>query len=88
MPLLAAWSIWVGLAMSTRASDARVAQQLAILANLPVVFGVVLIAVDVIPPSPELGVALAVLFVVLDLGGWFVVSRLFDRERLIAGTRG
>ncbi len=88
VPLLAAWSIWVGLAMSTRASDARVGQQLAILANLPVVFGVVFIAVGVIPLSPELAVALAALFVVLDVAGWWVASWLFDRERLIAGTRG
>jgi len=87
VPLLAAWSIWVGLAMSTRASDARVAQQLSLLASLPVVLCVVLIALDVIPPSPELGVALAALLVVLDVGGWWVTSRLFDRERLIAGTR-
>jgi ABC-type Na+ efflux pump permease subunit len=87
VPLLAAWSIWVGLAMSTRASDARVAQQLSLLASLPVVLGVVLIALDAISPSPELGVALAALFVVLDVGGWWVVSRLFDRERLIAGSR-
>ena len=28
-PLLAAWAIWVGIAISTRASDVRVAQQLA-----------------------------------------------------------
>ena len=56
VPLLAAWSIWVGLAMSTRASDARVAQQLSLLSSLPVVLGVVLIALDVISPSPELGV--------------------------------
>jgi ABC-2 type transport system permease protein len=87
VPLLAAWSIWVGLAMSTRASDARVAQQLSLLSSLPVVLGVVLIALDVISPSPELGVALAALFVVLDVGGWWFVSKLFDRERLIAGTR-
>jgi ABC-2 type transport system permease protein len=87
IPLLAAWSIWVGLGISTRASDVRVAQQLSLLASLPAVLVVVLIALDVIPPSPELGVALAVLLIVLDVGGWQVTSWLFDRERLIAGTR-
>ena len=34
-PLLAAWSIWIGIAISTRTSDARVAQQLSLLASLP-----------------------------------------------------
>ncbi len=29
-PLLAGWSIWVGMAISTRTSDVRVAQQLGI----------------------------------------------------------
>lgn len=86
VPLLAAWSIWVGLAMSTRASDPRVAQQLAILASLPVVLGVVVVALDVVPPSPTLGVIVAVALVVLDVVGWRVASGLFDRERLITGT--
>ena len=87
IPLLAAWSVWVGIAVSTRASDMRVAQQLALLINVPAVLVVALVAFAVIPPSPELGVALAVLLVVLDVGGWRVTSWLFDRERLIAGTR-
>ena len=34
-PLLALWSIWVGIGISTRASDVRVAQQLATLAEPP-----------------------------------------------------
>ncbi|MGN6380183.1 MAG: ABC transporter permease, partial [Gaiellales bacterium] len=34
-PLLAAWAIWVGIGISSRASDVRVAQQLATLAGLP-----------------------------------------------------
>src|SRR6202044_897338 len=32
IPLLAAWAIWAGLAISARSSDTRVAQQLSILA--------------------------------------------------------
>ncbi len=35
IPLLAAWAIWVGLAISTRVSDTRVAQQLSVLGSLP-----------------------------------------------------
>ena len=34
-PLLAAWSIWIGIAISARSSDIRVAQQLSLLASLP-----------------------------------------------------
>jgi ABC-2 type transport system permease protein len=86
-PLLAAWSIWVGIAVSTRSSDVRVAQQLGVLASLPPVFVVVLIAFNVIPVTPALAVGCAALLLVLDVLGWRVVSRLFDSERLITGTR-
>jgi ABC-type Na+ efflux pump permease subunit len=34
-PLLAGWSISVGIAISARSSDVRVAQQLSVLASLP-----------------------------------------------------
>src|SRR4029450_7019576 len=47
-PLLAGWSIWVGMAISARASDFRVAQQLGILASLPTAVVAALIAFDVI----------------------------------------
>ena len=86
-PLLASWSIWVGIAVSTRSSDVRVAQQLGTLASLPPVFALVLVAVGVIPPTVELAVAAAAVLVILDVAGWRVTSVLFDRERLITGTR-
>lgn len=86
-PLLATWSIWVGIAVSTRSSDVRVAQQLGMLASLPTVLIVVLIAVNVIPVTPALAVGSALVLLILDAVGWQVVSRLFDRERLITGTR-
>ena len=85
-PLLAVWSIWVGIAISARSSDIRVAQQLAVLASLPSVFLVVLIALNVIPPTLGLGVGLAVVLLVLDGLGWRITARLFDRERLMTGT--
>ncbi|MGH2466195.1 MAG: ABC transporter permease subunit [Candidatus Limnocylindrales bacterium] len=85
-PLLATWSIWLGIGVSTRASDVRVAQQAGILASLPGVFVVVLVAVGVIPASLALAVGGAVLLVILDVLGWRVASRLFDRERLISGA--
>jgi ABC-2 type transport system permease protein len=86
-PLLATWSIWVGIAISTRSSDIRVAQQVALLASLPPVFAIVLVAVNVIPPTLGLALGSAVLLLILDVVGWRVTSRLFDRERLVTGTR-
>jgi ABC-2 type transport system permease protein len=86
-PLLAVWSIWVGIAISARSSDIRVAQQLSVLASLPSVLLVVLVALNVIPPTLGLAVSLAVVLVILDGLGWRITSRLFDRERLVTGSR-
>jgi hypothetical protein len=86
-PLLAGWSIWVGIAISARSSDVRVAQQLGLLASLPTVAVTSLIAFNVIPATLVLAVGLAVLLLVLDGLGWRIVAALFDRERLITGTR-
>jgi ABC-type transport system involved in multi-copper enzyme maturation permease subunit len=86
-PLLAIWSIWVGIGVSCRARDVRVAQQVGMLASLPPVFVVVLIALDVIPVSLALGVGAAALLIILDVAGWRFVSRLFDRESLITGSK-
>ena len=86
-PLLAAWSIWVGIAISTRSSDVRVAQQLSLLADVPVVLLTSLIAFNVIELKPALAVGLVVILVFADVLGWRIVAPMFDRERLIAGTR-
>ena len=85
-PLLTVWSIWVGIAISARSSDIRVAQQLGVLASLPSVLLVVVIALNVIPPTPALAIGSAALLVVLDVQGWRLASRLFDREKLITGS--
>jgi ABC-2 type transport system permease protein len=85
-PLIAAWSIWIGIAISTRANDVRVAQQLSVLASLPTLAVTTLIAFDVIHASLGLGLALGVALLLLNRLGWRLVSALFDRERLIAGT--
>ena len=86
-PFLAAWSIWVGIAISTRTSDVRVAQQLSLLCDLPVVLLTSLIAFGVIDLTPRLAIGLIALLVLADIAGWRFVSRLFDRERLVTGTR-
>jgi ABC-type Na+ efflux pump permease subunit len=84
-PLLALWSIWVGLAISTRASDVRAAQQLSVLGNLPLVALTTLFAFNVIQPSLRLAIILGVALIVVDRLGWRIVSAMFDRERLITG---
>jgi len=86
-PLLATWSIWVGIAISARSSDARVAQQLGFLASLPAVVVIVLIALNIIQAKLGLAIGLAAVLLALDGLGWRITSRMFDRERLITGTR-
>jgi ABC-type Na+ efflux pump permease subunit len=86
-PLLAGWSIWVGIAISARSADVRVAQQLSVFANIPPIGIVALISFKVISPSIAVAVALAAVLLVLDALGWRAVAAMFDRERLITGTR-
>ncbi len=86
-PLLATLSIWVGIAISTRSSDVRVAQQLGAISGLPVILVVYLMTFNVIHATLglTLGAGAALLF--LDGMGWRLVSAAFDRERLITGSR-
>jgi ABC-type Na+ efflux pump permease subunit len=87
-PLVAGWSIWVGIAISTRMSDVRAAQQLSIFASLPPVAIVALMNFNVITPSLGLALGLAAALLVIDGLAWRVVATMFDRERLVTGTRG
>ena len=86
-PLLAAWSIWIGIAISARCSDIRVAGQLSLLASLPSVAVTTLLALNVIHATLGLALGGAALLLVLDTLGWRITSVTFDRERLITGTR-
>jgi ABC-2 type transport system permease protein len=85
-PLLAGWSIWVGVAISARASDFRVAQQLSLLASLPTAVVAALIAFNVFHPTLGLALGLAVVLLVGNGLGWRITAAAFDRERLIART--
>lgn len=87
IPLIAMWSIWIGLAISTWASEVRVAQQLSMLASLPTIAVTTLIALNVIHATAGLAFAFGVGLLVANRLGWRLVSALFDRERLIAGAR-
>jgi hypothetical protein len=72
---------------ATGSRSKRVAQQLGLLASLPTVAVTSLIAFNVIPATLVLTLGLAVLLPVLDGLGWRIVAAMFDRERLITGTR-
>jgi ABC-2 type transport system permease protein len=84
-PLLAGWSIWVGIAISTRSSDVRVAQQLSSFASLPPLAVVALMGFNVIKPTLAVALGLGLALLVIDTLAWRVVSVLFRRERLLTG---
>jgi ABC-2 type transport system permease protein len=86
-PLIALLSIWAGIAISARSSDVRVAQQLSAVVSLPIILVAYLIALNVIHATLGLALAVAAALLILDGLGWRIVSALFDRERLITGTR-
>ncbi|HLW96790.1 MAG TPA: ABC transporter permease subunit [Solirubrobacteraceae bacterium] len=87
IPLLAGWSIWVGIAISARSSDVRVAQQLGVLGSMPPLVIVALMQFRVITASSGLALALAAALLIIDGFGWRAVAAIFDRERLITGAR-
>jgi len=86
-PLLAGWSIWVAILISTRSNDVRVAQQYAMLASLPSIAVTTLVAVNVIRVSLAAGLVAAMILLLLNAAGWRLASAMFDRERLITGTK-
>jgi len=86
-PLLAGWSIWVGIAISARSTDIRVAQQLSVFASIPPLAVVALMQFKVITPSTGLALALAAALLIVDVLGWRAVAAMFDRERLVTGVR-
>lgn len=86
-PLVAGFSVVVGTSISVRSRDVRVAGQLSALANIPLVAVAVLIAYNIIHASTGLAVGLGVALLLVNRLGWRVMTGLFDRERLITGSR-
>jgi ABC-type transport system involved in multi-copper enzyme maturation permease subunit len=87
IPLLGGWAIWVGLAISSKVSEVRIAQQLGILASFPPIALVALMSFAVITPTLRLALTLGGVLLIIDIGAFLFVSQLFDRERLITGTK-
>ncbi len=86
-PLLAGWAIVVGLAVSVRAGEIRVAQQLGTIASLPPLGIVVLMVTGVIAPTFSAALVFAALLLAIDLLALRGISGLFDRERLVTGNK-
>jgi ABC-type Na+ efflux pump permease subunit len=86
-PLLAGWAIVVGLAVSVRANEVRVAQQLGTIASLPPLGVVILMVIGVITPTFTVAIVFAIVLLFVDLQALRLVSRMFDRERLVTGAK-
>ncbi len=86
-PPVAALSIWVSTAISSRSSDPRAAAQLSTLASLPTIVVTTMISVGGIHGTFRLALLLGAALLIVDGLGWRLVSPLFDRERLITGSK-
>lgn len=87
-PALAAFAIWVGMAISVRSTDIRVAQQLSGLVTLPFVGGAALVSFGIVTPSVLTYVGVAAVMAAVDALGWRATARMFDRERLLTRYGG
>jgi ABC-type Na+ efflux pump permease subunit len=86
-PLMAGWAIVVGMGVSVRATEVRVAQQLATLASLPPLGVIILLAVGVIHPTLAVALEFAGALLVLDALALRLIAGMFDRERLVTGAK-
>jgi len=86
-PLLACWSIAVGMAVSVRATEIRVAQQLGTLASIPPVILVLILAVGVIHPTLSVAIIFALVLLAIDVRAIRIVAHMMNRERLVTGSK-
>lgn len=86
-PLIACWSMWLCFAVSSRARDIRVAQQLGVLVNLPSIAVPALIAFGAIHPSLTVVIAIGTALLVADVAGWRFITRTMSSEWLVIGRR-
>ena len=83
VPALAVYAIIVGMLISARSSDIRVAQQLSGLAVLPVIAGIMVANFSATRTSVGLFLLVAGVIGILDVLGWRLMARMFSRERLL-----
>lgn len=86
-PLVAGWAIVIGMVISVRANEIRVAQQLGMLASFPPLGVIVLLVTGVIQPTFIAAVLSAVGLLIADLLALRIASGVFNRERLVTGTK-
>jgi ABC-2 type transport system permease protein len=86
-PLLAGWAVMVGMAISVRASEVRVAQQLGTLASFPPLGVIILLATGAIHPTFTVAILFAAGLLAIDLRALRIVAKMFDRERLVTGVK-
>lgn len=87
-PSLAGYSIVIGLIISARSSDIRVAQQLSALATLPLLAIVGIGSFNVAGRGLGFYIGASVLIVVIDALALAVAVRSFSRERLMSRYGG
>jgi ABC-2 type transport system permease protein len=83
-PTLAGYAIIFGLLISARSTDIRVAQQLSVLASLPLLVVVAISSFQVAGKGPGFYVAASAVVLVLDAVGLVLATRAFSRERLLS----
>ena len=86
-PLLAGWSIWLGMVISARSRDLRAAAQLSVLVSLPTVAVTTLIAFNAIHVDLRVVAAFGIGLVVLNRIGLRMATAVFDPERLITNNK-
>jgi ABC-type transport system involved in multi-copper enzyme maturation permease subunit len=84
--LLVVMATWISMIISARARDSRVAGQLAMLASLPVIAILILMGAHIIQFTTPVAIGFGAALLALDVAGWPLASKTFNRERLILGT--
>jgi ABC-type Na+ efflux pump permease subunit len=87
-PLLAGWSILAATAISTRTEDVRTAQGFASVAGLVPAAITALVSFGVIPRTFRVWLVIGVILLMVNVWGYRrVLPALFDRERLVTGSK-
>jgi ABC-type Na+ efflux pump permease subunit len=87
-PLLAGWSILAATAISTRTQDVRTAQGLASVAGLVPTVIIALVSFGVVPRTLRVWLIIGVILLVINVLGYRrLLPALFDRERLVTGSK-